>query len=63
MICSSRLAATESGCETVNSAQRRRRRRKRSVRVEASLIGIQAISMGPGPVMLHIFMNSSCPEV
>lgn len=53
------------GCEIVNSAQRHQRRRElpRCLRVKTSLIGIQCISMGPGPVMLHIFMNSSSPEV
>ena len=53
------------GCEIVNSAQRHQRRRELPgcLRVKTSLIGIQCISMGPGPVMLHIFMNSSSTEV
>lgn len=64
LICNSHLTATErSGI--VNSAQRHQRRRDlpRRLRARTSLIGIQGISMGPGPVMLHIFMNKGSSEV
>ena len=65
VICNFHLAATERRCEIVNSARRRQGRREqpRSVRVRTSLIGIQGIVMGPGPVTLNIFMNSSSSEV
>lgn len=43
-----------------NSAQRRHRREvPRSLRVKTSLIGIQHMSPGPGPVTLHVFMKGS----
>lgn len=65
VICNFHLNATERKCEIVNSGQRRQRRRElpRCLRVKTSLIGILSISMGPGPVVLHIFMNSTSPEV
>lgn len=65
VICNFHLTAAGRGCETVNSAQRHHRRweQPRSPGVKTSLIGIQCIIMGPGPVMLHIFMNSSSSEV
>ena len=65
VICNFHLTATEKRCEIVDSAQRRQRRREqpRSLRVRTSLIGIRGIIMGPGPVTLNIFMNSSSSEV
>ena len=64
MICKFHLNAIAKGTgDWILPRGTKRRGEPCSLRVKMGLIGIQSISMGPDPVMLHIFMTSSSSEV